>query len=63
MSMYFLPAMGVAAAIFGAFYLWAGVRNLIAQNWMMGMLITAFGICGIALGMALWRAWKTFGRS
>jgi hypothetical protein len=62
MSWYFLPAMAVAAAVFGAFYLWAGVRNLLAANWGMGALISAFGICGIALGMALWQFWKKFAK-
>lgn len=58
---YFLPAMGAAAALYGAFYMYIGARTLLDRNWGVGALTFIFGFCGIALGMALYRGWKSFG--
>lgn len=59
-SIVFLPIIAVAAALFGICYLWIGVRTVMAHNMGPGLLVVAFGIAGIALGAALWSAWRQF---
>lgn len=56
--LYFLPATGVIAAIFGAFYVWIAIAALRNGAGWVGVLLLVFGFAGIALGAALWNAWR-----
>jgi hypothetical protein len=60
LALYFLPATGVAAAIIGAFYGWIGIQAVRGGAGWFGILLVVFGIGGIALGIALMNAWRTF---
>ena len=53
-----LPAAAVFAVAFGAVWGWIGVRALIGGAGQFGVLLVVFGIAGVALGLALWRAWR-----
>ena len=59
-ALYFLPAVGVAAAIIGAFYGWIGIQAIRGGAGWFGVLVVAFGVGGIALGIALMNAWRKF---
>lgn len=59
-ALYFLPATGAAAAVIGLFYGWIGIQAILAGAGWFGVLLLAFGVGGIALGMALWNAWRKF---
>ena len=56
--LYVLPAAAIFAALFGAVYSWIGVQSLVNGSGWFGVLLLVFGIAGIALGLALWRAWR-----
>ena len=60
LALYFLPATGVAAAMIGAFYGWIGIQAVRGGAGWFGVLLVVFGIGGIALGIALMNAWRTF---
>jgi hypothetical protein len=55
---YVLPAAAVFAVALGAVWGWVGVQALIAGAGWFGVLLVVFGIAGVALGLALWRAWR-----
>jgi hypothetical protein len=55
---YVLPAAAVFAVAFGAVWGWVGIRALIGGAGWFGVLLVVFGIGGVALGLALWRAWR-----
>ncbi len=55
---YVMPAAAVFAAAFGVVYGWIGVNALIAGAGWFGVLLLVFGVAGVALGVALWRAWR-----
>jgi len=55
---YVMPAAAIFAAAFGVVYGWIGVNALIAGAGWFGALLLVFGVGGIALGLALWRAWR-----
>jgi hypothetical protein len=55
---YVMPAAAIFAAAFGAVYGWIGVKALIDGAGWFGVLLLVFGVAGIALGLALWRAWR-----
>lgn len=59
-SFYFLPVIGLFATLFGLFYLYLGVRTLLAGIIGMGIFLCVFGIAGIAMAVALWSAWRKF---
>ena len=59
-ALYFLPATGAAAAVIGVLFGWIGIQAIRGGAGWFGILLLAFGIGGIALGMALWNAWRTF---
>lgn len=59
-SSYFLPVIGVAAGLFGLGYVWIGIHTLFERQWGVGVLLTVFGIAGVAMGLALWNAWRQF---
>jgi len=56
--LYFLPAIAVAAIIFGAFYAWAGIQAIRAGTGIVGYFLLLFGAGGIALGAALFTSWR-----
>jgi len=56
--LYVLPAAAVFAAAFGAVYGWIGVLSLVNGAGWFGALLVVFGVAGVALGIALWRAWR-----
>lgn len=55
---YVMPVMAVVAGAAGVIYSWIGVRALIDGGGWAGGLLLVFGIAGIALGLALWNAWR-----
>jgi hypothetical protein len=55
---YVMPAAAVFAAAFGAIYGWIGIRAVLGGAGWFGVLLLVFGVGGIALGSALWRAWR-----
>lgn len=55
---YVMPAMAVVAGAAGVIYGWIGVRALIGGAGWVGGLLLVFGVAGIALGLALWNAWR-----
>jgi len=55
---YVMPAAAIFAAAFGVVYGWIGVNALIAGAGWFGVLLVVFGVAGVALGLALWRAWR-----
>ena len=56
---YVVPATAVIAAVFGVVYGWIGVQALLAGGGWFGVLLVVFGFGGVALGLALWRTWRT----
>lgn len=59
-ALYFLPATGAAAAVVGVLYGWIGIQAIRGGAGWFGVLLLVFGIGGMALGMALWNAWRKF---
>jgi uncharacterized membrane protein len=57
-TIYFLPAVAVAAAVFGAFYGWVGFLSLRRGEIGVGIFLVVFGIGGISLAAALWNTWR-----
>jgi hypothetical protein len=62
LSMMFLPIIAVGAMLMGGINLYAGAKTLIAGDRGTGLFLLAFGMCGIALGLALWNVWRKFTR-
>lgn len=60
--LYVLPAAAIFATAFGAVYGWIGVKALFAGAGWIGGLFVVFGVAGVALGLALWRAWRMVSR-
>jgi hypothetical protein len=56
--LYVLPAAAIFATAFGAVYGWIGLKALFAGAGWFGVLLLVFGVGGLALGLALWRAWR-----
>ena len=56
--LYVLPAAAIFAVAFGGVYGWIGVNSTLAGAGWFGVLLIVFGVAGIALGLALWRAWR-----
>ena len=59
---YVMPAMAVVAAAAGVIYGWIGVHALIEGAGWAGVLLVVFGVAGVALGLALWNAWRLVSR-
>jgi hypothetical protein len=59
-SFYLLPGLSIAAAALGLVWGWIGVTAAIGGGGPIAYLFVLFGFGGIALGIALWRAWRTF---
>jgi hypothetical protein len=55
---YVMPAAAIFAALFGAVYGWIGVKAVLGGAGWFGVLLIVFGVAGVALGLALWRAWR-----
>lgn len=55
---YVMPAMALVAGAAGVIYGWIGVRALIEGAGWVGGLLLVFGVAGVALGLALWNAWR-----
>lgn len=59
-----LLSFGAAiVAVIGGFYLWVGVRALLAGHTTVGLLFGGFGAGGIVLALALWSFRRTAGAS
>lgn len=56
--LFVLPAAAIFAVAFGIVYGWIGVKATLAGAGWFGALLIVFGIAGVALGLALWRAWR-----
>ena len=56
LSLTLVPVIGAIAILFGATYLYAGAKAVIAGDWMGGVFAGVFGFAGVALGLALFRA-------
>lgn len=56
LSLKLVPVLGAIAILFGATYLYAGAKAVIAGERMGGAFAAVFGFAGIALGLALFRA-------
>ena len=55
-----LFSFGAAITVLiGGFYLWIGVRMLLAGNTTGGGMFTLFGVGGIVLALALWSFRRT----
>ena len=59
-ALYFLPAISVFGVVCAIVYGWIAVRVLLAGQIWMGCFLMLFAIAGLALGLALWRAWRAF---
>ena len=59
LALYFLPAVAIAAVVFGLFYGWIGIQTLRRGGGGAGLFLLVFGFGGIALGAALWTAWRS----
>jgi hypothetical protein len=59
-ALYFLPAISVFGVVCAIIYGWIAVRVLMAGSTVMGAFLMVFAIAGLALGIALWRAWRMF---
>lgn len=57
-SLYFIPAVGIAAAVFGLFYGYIGVQTLIRGDGKLATFFFVFGFGGIVLGLALFSVWR-----
>ncbi len=53
-----VPALAVAAALFGVVWGWIGINAAIHDGGPVAYLLILFGFGGIVLSMALWRTWK-----
>lgn len=49
-----VPILAAIVAILGGFYIWTGVRLLLAGNMPAGLSFAAFGVGGLILAGALW---------
>lgn len=58
LSLKLVPVIGVIAILFGAMYVYAGLKALVARDWMGGVFAAVFGFAGVALGLALFRAMR-----
>lgn len=56
LSLKLVPLVGVIAILFGASYLYAGAKAMLAGERMGGVFVAVFGFAGLALGLALFRA-------
>ena len=61
-SFYLLPGLAVAATALGIIWGWIGVSAVIDGGGGVAWLFIVFGFGGIVLGIALWRAWRSFGQ-
>jgi hypothetical protein len=59
-ALYFLPAISLFGVACAVVYGWIAVRVLLAGQLWMGCFLMLFAIAGLALGIALWRAWRAF---
>ena len=59
-GLYFLPAIAIFGVVCAVIYGWIAIRVLMAGELWMGSFLMLFAIAGLALGAALWRAWRTF---
>jgi hypothetical protein len=59
-ALYFLPAISIFGVICALIYGWIAVRVFMAGSTWMGLFLMVFAIAGLALGIALWRAWRMF---
>jgi hypothetical protein len=60
LGLYLLPAISVFGVACAIIYGWIAVRVLMAGQLAMGAFLLVFAIAGLALGIALWRAWRAF---
>lgn len=49
-----LPITAAIVVVIGGFYIWTGVRLLLAGNTPAGLAFAAFGVGGLILAGALW---------
>lgn len=56
LSVKLVPLIGAIAILFGASYLYAGAKAILAGERLGGAFAAVFGFAGIALGIALFRA-------
>lgn len=56
LSLKLVPLIGVIAMLFGATYMYAGAKAVLAGDRMGGAFALVFGFAGLALGIALFRA-------
>jgi len=61
-SYYLLPGLAIAAAALGLVWGWIGISATINGGGPVAWLFVVFGFGGVVLGMAMWRAWRTFGQ-
>lgn len=59
-ALYFLPAIAVFGVVCAIIYGWIAVRVFMAGATWTGAFLMVFAIAGLALGIALWRAWRAF---
>ena len=58
LTLYFLPAIGGSAIVFGLFYGWVGIQALRRGETGAALFLLVFGFGGIALGAALFSTWR-----
>jgi len=59
-GIYFLPAIAIFGVVCAVIYGWIAIRVLLGGQLWMGSFLMLFAIAGLALGIALWRAWRAF---
>jgi hypothetical protein len=61
-TVYFLPAIAVAAVVFGLFYAWTAFQTFRRGEIGVGVFLLVFGLGGVALGIAMWTTWRNIVR-
>ena len=61
-TVYFLPAIAVAAVVFGLFYAWTAFQTCRRGEIGVGVFLLVFGLGGVALGIAMWTTWRNIVR-
>lgn len=54
-----VPALALAAALFGLVWGWIGIKAAVAGGGPVAYLLILFGFGGIVMALALWRTWRT----
>ena len=53
-----IPAVAIAAALFGLVWGWIGISAAINGGGPVAYLLILFGFGGLVLALALWQTWK-----